>query len=87
MLYNSLTNQADYQGQIKNEELGPDDLRVNMMYTYWFTQMDGDIILYYSIKNECLRTFDLSKPNQDSKQWSGNDIKVDRDQQILVWIS
>lgn len=82
-----MTNQADYQGQIKNEELGPDDLRVNMMYTYWFTQMDGDIILYYSIKNECLRTFDLSKPNQDSKQWSGNDIKVDRDHvHNFIWL-
>lgn len=77
VLYNSLTCKVDAEGQLP-ETQGKNDLRVNTVFSYWWCQYTDNTILYYSIQDECLKLFDLMKPDGIPKKWSCGAIKVQK---------
>lgn len=74
-MYDSLSGNAHNQGQLP-ETLKEDQLRINQIYSYWFCHLEGDKILYYSLNDKCLKTFDLSSPDSMATKWSADAIEV-----------
>ena len=86
-LYDCLTKKADIQGSFP-ETQNQENISLNQIYSYWFTSVgDGTNVLYYSLQDKCIKTFDLSKPNEGAQPWSTGELAVNQEHiHNFIWI-
>lgn len=86
VLYDCLTKNAESQGSFP-ETQNPENISLNQIYAYWFTSIGGTNVLYYSLTDKVIKSFDLAKPDNGAHNWSSGNIEVNQEHiHNFIWL-
>jgi len=56
------------------------------IYSYWFSNINHEEIIYFSQSDQCLKTFDLYHPQNKAKRWGPPNLEIKEEFNFFMWV-